>query len=27
MKEENPWIRKEIEVLEKNVEDELLQLD
>ena len=26
MKEENPRIRKELEVLEKNVEDELLQL-
>jgi len=26
MKEENPRIRKELEVLEKNVEDKLLQL-
>ena len=26
MKEENPGIQKELEVLEKNVEDELLQL-
>ena len=26
LKEENPQIRKELEVLEKNVEDELLQL-
>ena len=26
IKEENPWIRKELEVLERNVEDELLQL-
>ena len=26
MKEENPWVREKLAVLEKNVEDELLQL-
>ena len=26
MKEENPWIREKLEVLERNVEDKLLQL-
>ena len=26
MKEENPWIRDKLEVLEKNIEDELLRL-
>lgn len=26
MKEENPWIRNELEFLERNVEEQLLQL-